>query len=71
MFPLSFLFVDSNKISRVVANMLSNALKFTPEGGTVTILCTVVELIPCTDPEKKYKLLIAVTDTGAGISKVH
>jgi signal transduction histidine kinase len=50
--------VDSRLMSRVIANLLDNALKYTPEGGTVTI-----ETINNTE-----SVDLKVTDTGTGIS---
>jgi signal transduction histidine kinase len=50
--------VDSRLMSRVIANLLDNALKYTPEGGTVTI-----ETINNTE-----SVDLKVTDTGGGIS---
>ena len=49
---------DASSISRVVRNLLDNALKFTPKGGSVTVrVATSLE-----------KVQLAVTDTGPGIS---
>jgi two-component system sensor histidine kinase BaeS len=49
---------DRDKISQIIVNLLSNALKYTPEGGTV-----VIELIAV---DKGIKLV--VRDNGTGIS---
>lgn len=49
--------VDPTRIRQVVANLLSNALKFTPPGGSVTISLA----------RDGGDALIAVSDTGAGI----
>jgi signal transduction histidine kinase len=49
------------QISQVIANLLSNAHKYTPENGHITLNITLDE------PAKK--ILIAVTDTGYGISE--
>lgn len=51
---------DRNRLQQVMANLLSNALKFTPAGGSVT-----VSVLPW-DKERKEGGL-AVTDTGPGI----
>ena len=32
--------VDRNKLSQVIHNMVSNAIKFTPSGGQVTVIAT-------------------------------
>ncbi len=56
---------DPDRITQVVTNLMGNAIKFTPEGGTVTL-----EVDPTRkDPEisKEPCIAISVTDTGAGI----
>lgn len=55
-----YTFVDSDKIERVCLNLLSNALKFTPAGGKVTVF--IDKLSACA-------LTISVKDTGCGISQ--
>ncbi len=50
---------DPRAIKQVLLNLATNAIKFTPEGGTVTLN---VE-------GKKSGLIIRVTDTGIGISE--
>jgi signal transduction histidine kinase len=51
--------VDADKFQRVLINLLSNALKFTPVGGRVR--CTLkVDL-------EREKVLLEVADSGAGI----
>ncbi len=49
---------DKEKIQRVIANLLDNALKYTPEKGLVTF--TIVE--------DQDKVTVSVADTGIGIS---
>ncbi len=49
---------DERKIKQVLLNLLSNALKFTPEGGRVDVRASVVD----------SKAEISVTDTGVGIA---
>ena len=49
--------VDSNRITQVFLNLLTNALRYTPPGGSVKIDIT----------EKKEGLQIQVSDTGVGI----
>ena len=49
--------MDPARMQQVVWNLLSNALKFTPEGGSVTIGVSVADTT----------LSLRVTDTGAGI----
>ena len=61
--------VDWDKLDKVVFNLLSNAFKFTPTGGTIIIklrkeLLTVKSLW-------EEQLIIEVTDNGKGISQKH
>ncbi|MDE6347498.1 MAG: helix-turn-helix domain-containing protein [Bacteroides sp.] len=51
---------DEDKIGKVVMNLLSNAFKFTPEGGRVEVALEMSK-------EVSGKLLIKVSDTGIGI----
>ena len=53
------LIADAGKLKQMLLNLVSNAIKFTPEGGTVTIAAKQL-------PEA---LEISVSDTGIGISK--
>ncbi|MEG3620332.1 HAMP domain-containing sensor histidine kinase [Magnetovibrio sp. PR-2] len=52
-------YADPNMIDTVIRNLVNNAIKFTPEGGTITIGFE-------TTPFGKAKVL--VTDTGVGMS---
>ena len=49
---------DPHRISQVLSNLLGNAIKFTPEGGTVTL---------CAEP-RDGALSVTVADTGRGIA---
>lgn len=49
---------DEDKLNKAIINLLANAFKFTPEGGTVTVSLT----------SKSSALTISVADTGIGIS---
>ena len=72
---------DKYKLSQVIRNLTCNALKFTPEGGTVIVKASVIETIPQPTaassitmgghvlPEVPY-LRIEVSDNGYGIAKV-
>jgi DNA-binding response OmpR family regulator/nitrogen-specific signal transduction histidine kinase len=53
---------DPEKIERIIFNLLSNAFKFTPSGGVITIQMTEKPV-----DEKTSSILIAVSDTGIGI----
>lgn len=55
------LWFDGNMLDKILFNLLSNAFKFTPDGGRVHLL---LEL----DPKKKITTLI-VEDNGAGMTE--
>lgn len=52
-------YCDSDKMKQVISNLLTNAYKFTPEGGQITLS---VE-------NREAEILVSVTDNGVGISK--
>jgi len=58
------IFFDPIRIAQVINNLLSNSLKFTPEGGTITIRIS-------HEPITNNQLTISVSDTGIGIPKEH
>ena len=49
--------VDAQKLERMVFNLISNAIKFTPEGGTIHATLT----------RRERKLYLSVCDSGSGI----
>jgi CheY-like chemotaxis protein/AraC-like DNA-binding protein/two-component sensor histidine kinase len=59
-----FVEFDLEKIRQIVSNLLSNALKFTPEKGNIYI--TVLENLPAQIGQNP-QLVIKVKDTGIGI----
>ncbi|MEO6906764.1 MAG: hybrid sensor histidine kinase/response regulator [Abditibacteriaceae bacterium] len=50
---------DESKLRRTVVNLLGNAIKFTPKGGTVTI--------EVRRDQKAHELHVSISDTGEGI----
>jgi len=50
-------YADRKKFKQIMYNLLSNASKFTPDKGTITIIAN----------QEKDKLKVAVSDTGIGI----
>lgn len=53
---------DPKYLHRVLTNLLANAVKFTPDGGTIRLYAARV-----VDYEGKVQLYLAVSDTGCGI----
>ena len=51
---------DRDRLVQILVNVLDNAVKFTPEGGSVSITAS---------PEVQGFVVIKITDTGIGISK--
>lgn len=53
---------DAQKLQQIVFNFLSNAVKFTPDGGEVTLRADIVR-----SSEGDHRLRMSVIDTGPGI----
>jgi signal transduction histidine kinase/CheY-like chemotaxis protein len=56
---------DDQRLAQVITNLIGNAIKFTPEGGDITLS---VQRLPDTD-EGLCTIKINITDTGIGIPK--
>ena len=59
----SFLLGDDQRIMQVITNLMSNAVKFTPEGGDIQLNAYLVE-----DKDNICTIKVEVIDTGIGIS---
>ena len=57
---LPMVWADRDRLVQILVNVLDNAVKFTPEGGSVSITVS---------PEVQGFIVIKITDTGIGISK--
>ncbi len=53
---------DVNRLTQVLNNLVTNAIKFTPEDGIITIC------VKCEAVGKEVELLVEVADTGIGMS---
>lgn len=58
--------VDTEKIEQVITNLIDNAIKYTNEGGSITVTTSTVQRQKDGKPQKFVE--IAVSDTGIGIS---
>ena len=56
--------IDLLRIQQVVSNLISNAIKFTPIDGTITLYINYIESL-----DNKMKIRIGVKDSGIGIPK--
>jgi len=61
LFPKEAIFVeiDEDKLTQVIDNIISNALKYSPEGGTITFRVKVLD----------DKIEVSISDQGIGIPK--
>jgi PAS domain S-box-containing protein len=50
-------YVDRSKAEQILLNLLNNAVKFTAEGGSITVACR----------RTRTHVMVDVTDTGAGV----
>jgi len=55
------IFADNNMLSSILQNLVSNAIKFTPENGEISIKTKV----------EGTNIIFSVCDTGIGIAKEH
>jgi signal transduction histidine kinase len=62
--PARTLHADPTRISQVLSNVLHNAAKFTPSGGTITLATALSPPVPGGAAEQVFR----ITDTGAGIA---
>ncbi|MDR0961648.1 MAG: response regulator [Mediterranea sp.] len=49
--------IDTDKLDKIIGNLLSNAMKFTPAGGSIKIALDII----------RQNIVITVSDTGVGI----
>lgn len=59
--PVAEVYVDQEKLSQVVANLISNAIKYSPEANKIIV----------TTRLQKYGVVLLVQDFGIGIPKAN
>ncbi len=64
---LPLLLFDTLRIEQVISNLLSNAMKFTPENGLITVTSALVR--QKNQDEEKFFARVSVQDTGVGIPR--
>lgn len=57
---VTYINCDDNMVKTIIRNLVSNAIKFTPEGGRITISVS-------DDTESSDMLIVTVQDTGVGM----
>jgi signal transduction histidine kinase len=58
------IFCDRVRMTQVLVNLMSNAVKFTPEGGNITVSTKLINI-----ESGKLRLQIIIKDSGIGISQ--
>lgn len=62
----NYFYGDGLRINQILINILSNAIKYTPEGGSVDFIVEEVPPVKCAD---KIRYKFTVSDTGVGMSE--
>lgn len=58
---------DQERLIQVLANLVDNAIKYTPEGGLITVAARRIPVAKNTADEQRDGIELTVTDTGIGI----
>ncbi|MBN1221481.1 MAG: hybrid sensor histidine kinase/response regulator [Anaerolineae bacterium] len=57
------MWVDGERVTQILRNLVSNAIKYTPDGGTIEIAADLMQ----SDDQKNVFVKITVSDTGVGV----
>jgi two-component system phosphate regulon sensor histidine kinase PhoR len=60
---------DGHRVIEVLVNLIDNAIKYTPAGGTITIGAAVEAATVALDEATRQMLRVSVCDTGVGIGE--
>jgi signal transduction histidine kinase/ligand-binding sensor domain-containing protein/DNA-binding response OmpR family regulator len=64
--------IDEDKIQKIITNITSNAVNYTPEGGIIKLKIAIENSSQENNlPENENLLRITIRDTGKGISKIN
>ncbi|HSC57140.1 MAG TPA: ATP-binding protein [Nitrospira sp.] len=58
---------DQERLVQVLANLVDNAIKYTPQGGLITVAARRIPVAKNTADEQRDGIELTVTDTGIGI----
>lgn len=61
------MWVDEDKMIKILDNLINNALKYTPEGGEIEVRTAPAEDVPLYGVEQGDYLEVSVADTGCGV----
>lgn len=64
LFPDTYVMADEVRLREVLVNLISNAIKYTKDGGRISLMCTMKEL-----DETHAKVTYEISDSGIGMSK--
>jgi two-component system, sensor histidine kinase len=62
------MFADNIRLQQLLMNLLSNALKFTPKNGQISLRVDAENNLPSLQPDE-LQLVFTITDTGIGIDE--
>lgn len=64
LFPDTYVMADEVRLREVLVNLISNAIKYTKDGGRISLMCAMKEL-----DEKHVEVTYEISDTGIGMSE--